>query len=124
MASPKSALDPGTHSGSSQGEITRESLSQSKPSLLSTSVWAMLLARIYEIPPLVFPLCGGEMKIFSFITDPLTVQTILDHIGVPIKPPPSAPARGPQVWEMLDQEPVLDTAQPEPEYNFDQTLNG
>jgi hypothetical protein len=39
-------------------------------------------------------------------------------------PAPFTPARGPPVWEMLDQETVLDTAQSEPEYNFDQTLNG
>jgi hypothetical protein len=63
------------------------------------------------------------MEIISFITDPLTVQAILNPVGEPIKPPPIAPARGPPVWEMLDQEPVLDTAQPELEYNFDQTLN-
>jgi hypothetical protein len=79
----------------------------------------MLLARIYGISPLVCPLCGGEMKIISFITDPLTVQAILDHVGVPIKPPPIAPARGPQVWEILDQEPVL--IRPNPSRNTNST---
>ncbi|MES9857445.1 MAG: transposase [Sedimenticola sp.] len=29
------------------------------------SIWAMLLARIYEINPLVCPRCGGEMRIIA-----------------------------------------------------------
>jgi len=123
MVLPESAVNPGAHACFSQRETADESLSQSKPRSSSISLWAMLLARIYELLPLVCPLCGGGMEIISFITDPHTVQAILNHVGEPIKPPPIAPARGPPVWEMLDEEPVLDTAQPEPEYDFDQTLN-
>jgi hypothetical protein len=35
---------------------------QSKPSFLSTSIWAMLLARIYEIFPLVGPFVEERWK--------------------------------------------------------------
>ena len=39
--------------------------------------WALLLARIYEVFPLVCPLCGAEMRIIAFVTDPPTVRDIL-----------------------------------------------
>ena len=35
---------------------------------------ALLLARIYEILPLVCPQCGGEIRIIAFITDGPTVR--------------------------------------------------
>ncbi|MES9858981.1 MAG: hypothetical protein ABW166_20625 [Sedimenticola sp.] len=34
-------------------------------SCLFASIWAMLIARIYEINPLVCPRCGGEMRIIA-----------------------------------------------------------
>ena len=32
--------------------------------------WALLLARIYEVFPLLCPKCGGEMRIIAFVTTP------------------------------------------------------
>jgi len=32
-------------------------------------VWALLLARIYEVLPLLCPTCGGAMRIIAFITE-------------------------------------------------------
>ncbi len=61
--------------------------------------WALLLARIYEVLPLVCPNCGGAMRIIAFITDGPTVRDILVHLGEPIAPPTVAPARGPPFWE-------------------------
>ncbi len=43
----------------------------------------MLLARIYEINPLVCPRCGGEMKIIALITEVEPIGRILRHIGEP-----------------------------------------
>ena len=40
----------------------------------------MLLARIYEVLPLLCPACGGHMRILSFITDPPVVVAILEHL--------------------------------------------
>jgi len=37
------------------------------PSVATT--WAMLLARIYEVFPLVCPRCGGVMRLIAFIMD-------------------------------------------------------
>ncbi len=35
--------------------------------------WAVLLARIYEVLPLLCPVCGGPMRILSFLTHPLSL---------------------------------------------------
>jgi hypothetical protein len=87
--------------------------------------WAQLLARIYELLPLLCPACGGEMKIISFLTDPPTVQAILRHLDLPHRLPPLAPARAPpQVELTFDQTPAIDPAVPDPvpEFVFDQSL--
>ena len=95
----------------------------SRPPRSARIRWAQLLARIYEVLPLLCPRCGGEMRILAFLTDPPTVQAILLHLKLPHPPPPVAPARGPpQVELLLDQTPALDLADPEsvPDFNFDQ----
>jgi hypothetical protein len=86
--------------------------------------WALLLARIYEVFPLVCPLCGAEMRIIAFITDGPTVRDILVHRGEPITPPTVAPARGPPLWEMppAGQREIDPQAQPAPVYEFDQRV--
>jgi hypothetical protein len=43
--------------------------------------WALLLARIHEVFPLVCPHCGGEMRIIAFITDAGAVRDILTHLA-------------------------------------------
>jgi hypothetical protein len=57
--------------------------------------WAVLLARIYDVLPLLCPACGAEMRILTFLTDPPVVSAILLHLDLPHKPPPLSPARGP-----------------------------
>jgi len=32
--------------------------------------WARLIAKVYEIDPLVCPRCGSEMRLIAVITDP------------------------------------------------------
>ena len=59
------------------------------------SSWAMLLARIYNVFPLVCPQCGGSMRVLSFVTEIQSVEKILTHINEPIDAPVMAPARGP-----------------------------
>jgi hypothetical protein len=92
-------------------------------------LWAMLLARIYETLPLVCPNCHAPMRIISFITDAGTVQKILDHLGEPTQVPKIAPARGPPLWEAAmaseraGNNPEWDlSAQPVPEFEFDQSI--
>ena len=50
-------------------------------------VWALLLARIYEVPPLLCPQCGGAMKIIAFITETVVIREILGHLGEPKSAP-------------------------------------
>ncbi len=86
--------------------------------------WAQLLARIYEVLPLLCPSCGGQMRILSFLTDPPVVRSILVHLDLPHRPPPVAPARGPPQGDfLLDQSPEVEltAAEPAPAFDFDQS---
>jgi hypothetical protein len=42
--------------------------------------WAELLRRLFEVDPLACPRCGTEMRIVAFLTDPTTINRILDHL--------------------------------------------
>ncbi len=44
-------------------------------------LWAALIARIYEVFPLICPHCGGTMRIIAFITYSADIARILEHIG-------------------------------------------
>jgi len=95
-------------------------------------LWAVLIARIYEVFPLLCPLCGGQMRLIAFITSGAEVRKILEHIGVDSEPPRISPARGPPLWDDCDAqageeaqiEPDWDlAAQPAPDYEVDQRVN-
>jgi hypothetical protein len=44
------------------------------------------------VDPLVCTRCGQRISIIAFVTDRLSIRTILDHLGLPLpeqnKPPP------------------------------------
>jgi len=86
--------------------------------------WARLLARIYEVFPLLCPLCGADMRIIAFITDASTTRAILVHLGEPPAPPRIAPARGPPLWDLPDAGAgTFDPhARPAAAYEFDQRI--
>jgi hypothetical protein len=106
------------------------------------SRWAALLARIYEVFPLICPTCQTPLTFIAFLTDPEPITQILAHIGEPTSPPLPHPARGPPQAEFamgpdggqageaaqesfpddLDQSPEFDPSEPEPvpEDDFDQ----
>ena len=90
-------------------------------------LWAVLIARIYEVFPLLCPMCGGQMRLIAFITEGTQIRRILDHIdvggqmrliafitegtqirrildhiGVDSEPPHISPARGPPLWDDCD----------------------
>jgi hypothetical protein len=107
------------------------------------SRWATLLARIYEVVPLVCPTCQTPLAFIAVLTDPEPITQILAHIGEPTSPPLLHPARGPPQTELamrlagaesevavqetfpddLDQSSEFDPVEPEPipEDNFDQS---
>jgi hypothetical protein len=57
--------------------------------------WARLLARVFNIDVETCSKCSGKMKIIAAIEDPQVIRKILEHNGLPTKPPPLHPARGP-----------------------------
>ena len=70
----------------------------------SPIAWAKLLARIAEAFPLECPVCGGDIRLIAFITEPGPIRKILTHLGEPLEPPPVSPARGPPIdWGKLVQ---------------------
>jgi hypothetical protein len=110
------------------------------------SRWAALLARIYEVFPLICPTCQAPLTFIAFLTEPESISQILAHIGEPTSPPLIHPARGPPQTELamgpmgpdvgradevaqetfpddLDPSPEFDPTDPEPipEDDFDQS---
>ena len=83
----------------------------------------MLIARIYEVFPLVCPQCGGDLKIVAFLTEADSIQRILLHIGEPATPPRIAPARGPPDWPEadFDQSDLNESDEAEPVPEFDKS---
>ena len=43
-------------------------------------LWAVLIARIYEVFPLVCPICSGPMRIIALITHSADIRQILEHM--------------------------------------------
>jgi hypothetical protein len=91
-----------------------------------------LIARIYEVFPLVCPICGGPMRIIAFITYSADIRQILDNIGVDAETPRITPARGPPLWDGCDAQmgdgvevvPDWDeAAQVAPDFEVDQRVS-
>jgi hypothetical protein len=128
--------DAGTDAGSAGGVPgvgavpQPEPQAKPKPRPPSHYLWAALIARIYEVFPLICPVCGGQMRIIAFITFSADIHKILDHIGVEAQAPRITPARGPPLWEGegaqetgegVDALPDWDmTSQSPPDYPDDQ----
>ncbi len=85
----------------------------------SVYLWAILLARIYEISPLICLRCGGPVRIIGFVTEPAPIQRILQHIGEPHEPPPLRPPRGPPEEAFDAQSVCLDEDLNQDRYEFE-----
>lgn len=94
-------------------------------------LWAVLLARIYAVLPLICPECGSPMRLIAAVTEREPVQRILRHIGEPALPPPISPARSPPEAETFHWDQTASEArgqsepsfEPPPEFEFDQTVS-
>jgi hypothetical protein len=112
-----------------QAPVTNEDRSETgtKTPFYAASLWAMLIARIYEVFPLVCPQCGDELKIVAFLTEADPIQRILIYIGEPVTQPRIATARAPPDWLEADFDQTClnesEQAEPVPEYEFDQTVS-
>ena len=58
-------------------------------------MWAQLLARIYGVFALQCIRCGGRVHLVGFMTEPVTVRQILEHVGERTTAPVIALARSP-----------------------------
>jgi hypothetical protein len=50
--------------------------------------WADLLRRTYAFDVLVCEECGARRKMIAFLTAPDSIRRILEHLGLPTRPPP------------------------------------
>ena len=99
---------------------------ESSVGLLTVSIWAMLIARIYEINPLVCSKCGSEMRIIAFVMEVEPISKILNHIGESDLAPEISPARDPpDLYLEFNQTPEWELTMVEqvPEFEFDQTVS-
>ena len=63
-------------------EETIEQEQENKPKRpLNRYLWAMLLARIYNLFPLLCSECGAEMQIIAVIQDKPVINKILESVG-------------------------------------------
>jgi hypothetical protein len=44
--------------------------------------WARLIAKVYQVDPLLCTRCGQRMSIVAFLTDAFAIRKILDHLGL------------------------------------------
>ena len=53
--------------------------------------WATLLARVFSSDISECTACGGRLRIIASLTDPASIRTYLEEVGLPAIPPPRAP---------------------------------
>jgi hypothetical protein len=66
-----------TVQGSDQTSSSPQDSQPSSPHGPGAYLWAVLLARIYEVFPLLCPQCGAELRIIAFVTETLSVSCSL-----------------------------------------------
>ena len=52
------------------------------------AAWARLIAKVYEVDPMICPRCGSPMKVLAVITDSRELAKILRHLVKTGKSPP------------------------------------
>lgn len=86
----------------------------SRPSLLWTQLrrgakgvssaaakaWAVCLARIFEVYPLLCPRCGTQMRAIASITNDAELVRLLSNLQIPTEFPKTKPARAPPALSM------------------------
>jgi hypothetical protein len=55
--------------------------------------WSELLRRVFAEDALACPRCGGRMRVIAAVTSPTGIRQIREHLGLPARAPPLAPAR-------------------------------
>jgi len=60
----------------------------SRPASRSRLDWAYLLKRVFATDVLVCDACRGAMRILAILPEGDASRDILEHLGLPIEPPP------------------------------------
>ena len=63
-----------------------------------------MIAKVYQVDPLICARCGKRMSVAGFVTDTATVGRILDHLGLSAPAAETPPPAG-------DLPPVQDPTQ-------------
>jgi hypothetical protein len=73
-------------------EAKPQEASAGPPRRRCAPTWARLIAKVYQVDPLLCTRCGQKMQMIAFLTDQLSIRRILDHLGLGTpaqnKPPP------------------------------------
>jgi hypothetical protein len=95
--------DPGQHRTLFYGEYANRVRGARRPELDGAKApadpppgrcspsWARLIAKVYQMDPLVCTRCGQRMSIVAFVTDFFAIRRILDHLGLSPQPQDKPP---------------------------------
>ena len=72
-------------------ESTAADRASSAPSCTHRLGWEALLARVFSSDLSAGATCGGRLRIIAALTDPASIRTYLEGVGLPAMPPPRAP---------------------------------
>jgi len=74
-------------------EAELERATEEKPRKRSVASWGRLIAKVYQVDPLICARCGKRMSVAGFVRDTAAIGRILDHLGLSTteaeKPPPA-----------------------------------
>jgi hypothetical protein len=65
--------------------------SQKKKTKRKNYTWAELIQRVFAADAATCGKCGGKLRLISPVHPPVATRKILDHLGLPSRPPPLAP---------------------------------
>jgi hypothetical protein len=95
------------------GQIINPSVQEAVEKVGKVSLnWAKLIARIYEVNPLIC-ICGKEIKIIAFVTHSADIRRILSGIGWPTEIPEFDPACDITQWDICQLVPGTQDGFPE-----------
>jgi hypothetical protein len=66
--------------------------------------WALLLQKTFAADVLTCDKCGGPRRVVACVFSPTVAREILEHLRLPARPLPRAPARGPPQHELLNRD--------------------
>ena len=94
---PLGSADTATTSATSSGTDLADCAESEKPAdaakqRVRNYTWCELMKRVFAADVLACIHCGGRLRILATIRAPEIARRILDHLGIPSRPPPVAAA--------------------------------